>query len=294
MLLPNLRFAVTIGMLLQFSCTMSQKPQTPKHAVAFPSHEAKWTLRGTVSCNVAMLQASIMRSSQFSYPARCYHPNRKTIGKQHLLADVIIEAFPTNKKWTYKNLVDLKRPMLELAIEDKGVRPHTVYALSGDKLRIRNDVDKIRYSTGFWATLNIVPQTILHFTSDKTSQDKADIRVKFDNIGAILTRSPVLDSDWYGFLREHDSITLEVRTSGTFQFSVFTGKYRLELLDHPLFATTDKQGRFTFPGLPPAEYMVQARHPVLGQIEQVVTITDRNPPDLSFHFLVPKSIRAAK
>jgi hypothetical protein len=44
------------------------------------------------------------------------------------------------------------------------------------------------------------------------------------------------------------------------------------VLDHPYFATTGKNGDFSIDGVPPGTYHLRAWHPVLGLVDQTVTV----------------------
>jgi hypothetical protein len=45
------------------------------------------------------------------------------------------------------------------------------------------------------------------------------------------------------------------------------------VLDHPYYATSEKNGSFTIDDIPPGTYHVKAWHPLLGTAEQSVTVT---------------------
>ena len=45
------------------------------------------------------------------------------------------------------------------------------------------------------------------------------------------------------------------------------------VLDHPYYATSEKNGSFTIDDIPPGTYHVKAWHPLLGTAEQAVTVT---------------------
>jgi hypothetical protein len=45
------------------------------------------------------------------------------------------------------------------------------------------------------------------------------------------------------------------------------------VLDHPYFATSGTAGDFSIDGIPPGTYHLRAWHPVLGLVDQTVTVT---------------------
>jgi len=56
------------------------------------------------------------------------------------------------------------------------------------------------------------------------------------------------------------------------------------VLEHPFFAVTDPEGRFTLPGLPPGTYTLEAWHERLGTQTQHVTIGPQETKDVTFTF----------
>ncbi len=56
-------------------------------------------------------------------------------------------------------------------------------------------------------------------------------------------------------------------------------------LEHPYFAVTGPDGRFTLPDLPPGSYVVEAWHERFGTTEQPVTIGPRDSRDVQFTFV---------
>lgn len=56
------------------------------------------------------------------------------------------------------------------------------------------------------------------------------------------------------------------------------------VFDHPFHAVTAPDGRFSFEGLPPGEYVVEAWHETLGSREMRVTVDGATPSDASFEF----------
>lgn len=56
------------------------------------------------------------------------------------------------------------------------------------------------------------------------------------------------------------------------------------VLDTPFFTTADKNGKFTFDGIPPGRYLLKAWHETLGEREIDITIRDRTvlPLDIVF------------
>ncbi len=56
------------------------------------------------------------------------------------------------------------------------------------------------------------------------------------------------------------------------------------VLDHPYFAVSDKDGKFSIANLPPGDYTIEAWHERLGTMEQKVTIGPKEAKDISFTF----------
>ena len=48
----------------------------------------------------------------------------------------------------------------------------------------------------------------------------------------------------------------------------------MHVFDHPYFALTDDQGRFTIPNLPAGSYTLKAWHEEAGIVSQQITVTD--------------------
>ena len=56
------------------------------------------------------------------------------------------------------------------------------------------------------------------------------------------------------------------------------------VLDHPYFAVSGKDGKFSLKTLPPGTYTIEAWHEKLGAMEQKVTIGAKETKDISFTF----------
>ncbi len=50
------------------------------------------------------------------------------------------------------------------------------------------------------------------------------------------------------------------------------------VLDHPYFAVTDKDGKFTIPNLPAGKYTLEAKHMKAGVVTKEITVGDKNEP----------------
>jgi plastocyanin len=59
------------------------------------------------------------------------------------------------------------------------------------------------------------------------------------------------------------------------------------VLDHPYFAITGEDGKFTLKGLPPGTYTVEAWHEKLGAMTQSVTLGAKETKDVTFTFKAP-------
>jgi plastocyanin len=56
------------------------------------------------------------------------------------------------------------------------------------------------------------------------------------------------------------------------------------VVDHPYFATTDKDGKFDLKTLPPGTYTIEAWHEKLGTQEQKVTVGPKEMKEINFTF----------
>ena len=65
------------------------------------------------------------------------------------------------------------------------------------------------------------------------------------------------------------------------------------VLDHPYFAVTDKEGKFSLKTLPAGTYTIEAWHERLGAQEQMVTIGAKETKDVAFTFKAPAAEGAA-
>jgi plastocyanin len=59
------------------------------------------------------------------------------------------------------------------------------------------------------------------------------------------------------------------------------------VLDHPYFAVTSNDGKFTLKGLPPGTYTVEAWHERLGAATESVTLGAKESKDITFTFKAP-------
>jgi Carboxypeptidase regulatory-like domain len=59
------------------------------------------------------------------------------------------------------------------------------------------------------------------------------------------------------------------------------------VLDHPYFATTEKDGKFELKDLPPGTYTIEAWHEKLGPQTATVTLGQKETKDVAFTFKAP-------
>ena len=64
------------------------------------------------------------------------------------------------------------------------------------------------------------------------------------------------------------------------------------VLDHPYFATTDKDGKFSLKSLPPGTYTIEAWHEKLGTMTQSVTVGAKESKEVNFAFKAPAGASA--
>ena len=65
------------------------------------------------------------------------------------------------------------------------------------------------------------------------------------------------------------------------------------VLEHPYFAVTDKDGKFSLKTLPAGTYTIEAWHERLGAQQQMVTIAEKETKDIAFTFKAPAEGTAA-
>jgi Carboxypeptidase regulatory-like domain len=71
--------------------------------------------------------------------------------------------------------------------------------------------------------------------------------------------------------------THKIREAGILKLVCDTHAWMLAFMhvfDHPYFAVTDNQGRFTLPNLPPGSYTLKAWHEEAGMVSQQITVAD--------------------
>ena len=56
------------------------------------------------------------------------------------------------------------------------------------------------------------------------------------------------------------------------------------VMEHPFFAVTDSEGKFTIPGLPLGEYTLAAWHELLGTRETTIQVNDSSTPVTTLSF----------
>jgi hypothetical protein len=61
-------------------------------------------------------------------------------------------------------------------------------------------------------------------------------------------------------------------------------KSYIGVLRHPFFAVTGSDGSFTFQGLPPGDYVIEAWHEKYGTTEQKVTLAAKETKTIEFTF----------
>ncbi len=64
------------------------------------------------------------------------------------------------------------------------------------------------------------------------------------------------------------------------------------VLDHPYFATTDKDGKLELKSLPPGTYTIEAWHEKLGAMTQSVTLGQKESKEVNFTFKAPAGAAA--
>ena len=66
----------------------------------------------------------------------------------------------------------------------------------------------------------------------------------------------------------------------------------INVLPHPFFAITDKNGNFDLPpGLPPGNYVIAARHLKAGEVQQEISVQGGGEQVINFSLKVPDSRR---
>ena len=82
-------------------------------------------------------------------------------------------------------------------------------------------------------------------------------------------------------------ITHKVRKPGLMQVSCDTHAWMrgyIYVFDHPFFAVTDDQGRFTIPNIPAGRYTLSAWHEQAGVQSKEVIVTDKEDLTVNFGF----------
>ncbi|MBI4501690.1 MAG: hypothetical protein HY700_11070 [Gemmatimonadetes bacterium] len=69
---------------------------------------------------------------------------------------------------------------------------------------------------------------------------------------------------------------------------------RITVFDHPYFGTSDQAGHFEIKDVPAGPHTVKVRHPVLGDLEQTVTVKAGAATAVTFSFPAARAANAAK
>jgi plastocyanin len=88
-----------------------------------------------------------------------------------------------------------------------------------------------------------------------------------------------------GIKTTHRFTTREVMVPVKCQVHAWMRGY-IGVVEHPFFAVTDGQGRFSIPQLPPGTYTIEAWHERLGTQTQQVTVAAKDAKTLDFTFKV--------
>ena len=86
-----------------------------------------------------------------------------------------------------------------------------------------------------------------------------------------------------GIKTTHTFTTREVMIPVKCQVHAWMRGY-IGVLEHPFFAVTDADGRFSIPQLPPGTYTVEAWHERLGTQTQQITVAPKDAKTLDFTF----------
>jgi len=82
-------------------------------------------------------------------------------------------------------------------------------------------------------------------------------------------------------------ITRKIDKAGILQVNCDTHAWMrgyIHVFDHPFFAVSDDQGRFTIPDVTPGKYTLRAWHEGAGVQSKEVTVTDKGEAQVSFEF----------
>lgn len=245
-------FAVCQMVWVIASSALSQQKQP-----AFPQHDAKWTIRGKVRLQ-DYVEPQRGEKARFSPRFKC-NPIDLT------LPETAVYVVGIEKRWSFA----VPREVCRVELRAQSFEPLQAVLMAGQTLEIVNAsrAAVTIMHTQAYPRLFGFPKLMVSVEPGKP-RPGVKTRNEIQPLGVVAG-----DRRRLVFARPEQSQLVAMVPSRT---------CKLHILPHPIFATTDTEGRFRLPRLPDGDYHVVAKHPAFGMATQRVSIRGADPKPLSF------------